>query len=98
MGNAPAGVRLYHASRRNGTLYIGVASDLVRRVWQHREGIVEGFAKTHGCTLLVWLASFDDIQDARAVELRMKKWNRVWKLRVIEEQNPQWRDLYLDLV
>lgn len=86
------------ASGRNGTIYIGVTSDLVKRVWDHRTGAVAGFTRQYGCKWLVWFAVFADIQDARACELRMKKWNRAWKLRVIEENNPQWNDLYPSIV
>jgi putative endonuclease len=86
------------ASARNGTLYIGVTSDLVQRVWQHREGFVPGFSKQHGCKMLVWYAAFDDLQDARLRELQMKKWKRVWKLREIEAMNPEWEDLYPGLL
>jgi putative endonuclease len=82
------------ASRRNGTLYLGVTSDLVQRVYQHREGQVDGFSKRYGCRLLVWYVAFDDIQDARARELQMKKWKRGWKLQAIEAMNPEWRDLF----
>jgi putative endonuclease len=63
------------ASRRNGTLYLGVTSDLAQRVHQHRNGEADGFSKRYGCRNLVWYAAFDDIQDARARELQMKKWN-----------------------
>jgi putative endonuclease len=86
------------ASRRNGTLYLGVTSDLVQRVYQHRNGLIEGFSKRYGCKLLVWFAAFDDIQDARARELQMKKWKRGWKLQAIEEANPEWRDLFDEIV
>jgi putative endonuclease len=82
------------ASRRNGTLYLGVTSDLPQRAYQHRNGLIEGFSKRYGCRQLVWYAAFDDIQDARARELQMKKWKRGWKLQVIEELNPDWRDLF----
>jgi putative endonuclease len=82
------------ASRRNGTLYIGVTSDLPGRVFQHREGLVAGFTRKYGCKLLVWYQAFDDLDAARHRELQMKEWKRAWKLRVIEEMNPQWRDLY----
>jgi len=82
------------ASGRNGTIYIGVTSDLAQRAWQHREGLIAGFTKDYHCKLLVWYLAFEDIQDARAHELRMKKWNRAWKLREIEEMNPLWHDLY----
>jgi len=86
------------ASGHNGTLYIGVTSDLVKRVGEHRNGLVPGFTKTHGCKLLVWYAVADDIQAARQRELQMKKWKRIWKLSEIEQMNPDWRDLYPALV
>jgi putative endonuclease len=82
------------ASGRNGTLYLGVTSDLVKRVWEHRNGLVPGFTKTHGCQLLVWYAVADDIQAARQRERQMKRWKRIWKLSEIEQMNPDWRDLY----
>ena len=85
------------ASSRNGTLYIGVTSDLARRVWEHREGLVEGFTKRYGVTRLVYIDGFDRIEDAIAREKAMKKWNRLWKLDLIERQNPDWSDLYEDL-
>ena len=85
------------ASKRNGTLYIGVTSDLQQRVWQHREGIIEGYSKRYGCKMLVWYSQFDDLQEARRKELQMKEWNRLWKLRVIEEMNPEWDDLFESL-
>lgn len=86
------------ASGRNGTIYIGVTSDLVQRVWQHREGIIPGFTKRYGCKLLVWYEHYDDLQEARHRELQMKKWKRQWKLSTIEGMNPEWRDLYPTLV
>lgn len=82
------------ASRRNGTLYVGVTSNLIQRAYQHREGMIDGFTKEHGCKLLVWYAAYDDLQEARLRELQMKKWNRNWKLRLIEEMNSDWDDLY----
>lgn len=85
------------ASRRNGTLYLGVTSDLPKRAHQHRNGLIEGFGKTHGCTRLVWYEAHDGIAEARGRELRMKKWKRAWKLRVIEEMNPHWDDLFAEL-
>jgi putative endonuclease len=85
------------ASRRNGTLYLGVTSNLPGRAYQHRNGLLDGFSKRYGCRTLVWFAAFDDIQDARARELQMKKWKRAWKLRVIEEMNPEWRDLFEEI-
>jgi putative endonuclease len=85
------------SSRRNGTLYLGVTSDLPQRIHQHRNGQGDGFSKRYGCRTLVWYAAFDDIQEARARELQMKKWKRAWKLQVIEEMNPDWRDLFADI-
>ena len=82
------------ASRRNGTIYLGVTSDLVRRVWLHREGQVEGFTKRYGCKMLVWSERHDTIEAAIVREKQMKEWKRAWKLRVIEELNPGWDDLY----
>ena len=86
------------ASGRNGTLYIGVTSDLVKRVWEHRNGVVPGFTRRYECKLLIWYAAYDDLQDARSRELQMKKWKRLWKLSEIEQMNPEWRDLYPTLV
>ena len=85
------------ASRRNGTLYLGVTSGLAQRAFQHRNGLIEGFSKRNSCRMLIWYASFDDIQDARARELQMKKWKRAWKLQAIEEMNPEWRDLFEEI-
>jgi putative endonuclease len=65
---------------------------------QHRQGFVGGFARQYGCRSLVWYAAFDDVPDARARELQMKKWKRAWKLEAIEQMNPDWRDLYEDVV
>jgi putative endonuclease len=92
-----AGYVYIMASKRNGTLYIGVTSDLQQRVWQHREGIIEGYSKRYGCKTLAWYSQFDDLQEARRKELQMKEWNRLWKLRVIEEMNPEWDDLFESL-
>jgi putative endonuclease len=82
------------ASKRNGTLYIGVTSDLPGRVWQHKEGTFDGFTKKYGCKILVWYVVFDDITEAIRREKQMKEWQRAWKLRVIEEMNPDWNDLF----
>ncbi len=82
------------ASQRNGTLYIGVTSDLVQRVWQHKNDVVEGFTKKYGVHMLVYYELHDDMEDAIIREKRLKKWNRAWKLRLIEEMNPDWDDLY----
>lgn len=86
------------ASQKNGTIYIGVTSDLVGRAFQHREGLVPGFTKRYGCKLLVWYEAFDDLQDARLRELRLKEWRRGWKIRLIEEHNLEWEDLYPTLI
>lgn len=86
------------ASSRNGTIYTGVTSNLPARAYHHRNGLVPGFTRTHGCKLLVWFEAHDRIHDARARERQIKKWNRAWKLRLIEELNPTWRDLYDDFV
>ena len=86
------------ASGRNGTLYIGVTSDLAKRVWEHRNGVVPSFTRRHGCKLLVWYEHYDDLQEARLRELQMTKWKRLWKLSTIELGNPEWRDLYPKLL
>jgi putative endonuclease len=86
------------ASQRNGTVYIGSTSDLVQRAWQHRTGAVAGFTREHGCKMLVWYETHDDLQEARLRELQMKKWKRLWKLSTIEAMNPDWQDLYPTLV
>jgi len=85
------------ASKRNGTLYTGVTSDLVRRVQEHREGKVAGFSKRHDVKCLVYYEAFDAITDAIAREKAIKKWRRAWKLELIEESNPDWRDLWNDI-
>ena len=82
------------ASRRNGTLYIGITNDLVRRVSEHRGGTVAGFTKKYGVKHLVYFEEFANIGDAIHRETRLKKWNRKWKLDLIEAQNPEWKDLY----
>ncbi len=82
------------ASRRNGTLYIGMTDDLIRRIWQHREGLVPGFTQKYGCKYLVWFESTDDVMSAIQREKQMKAWKRRWKLELIERGNPNWGDLY----
>jgi putative endonuclease len=84
------------ASARNGTLYIGVTSDLPGRVYLHRIEKAPGFTQKYRCKLLVWWEQFTDMPSAIAREKELKKWRRAWKLRLIEERNPDWRDLYLD--
>jgi putative endonuclease len=92
-----AGYVYIMANRKNGTIYIGVTSDLAKRVHEHREATVAGFTKTHGCKRLVWFEAFDDIQQARHRELQMKEWKRAWKVKRIEEDNLDWNDLYPNL-
>ena len=82
------------ASGKNGTIYIGVTSDLPKRVWEHRNGVVPGFTKRHGCQTLVWYQLFDNLDEARRREVQMKEWKRAWKLREIEALNQHWDDLY----
>jgi putative endonuclease len=85
------------ASRRNGTLYIGVTNDVARRAYEHREGLLPGFTKRYGVKVLVHMEPFDDISTAIQREKSLKKWPRAWKIALIEESNPDWRDLYADL-
>jgi len=86
------------ASSRNGTLYIGMTDDLARRIWEHRIGAVPGFTKTYGVTNLVWYEVHETRESAFSRERQLKKWNRVWKLEIIEKMNPAWRDLWDDLL
>jgi len=86
------------ASRRNGTLYIGVTSDLIKRTWEHKNKAVEGFTKRYGVDNLVYFEQFNDSENAIKREKRLKKYNRKWKLELIEKENPGWRDLYEELV
>jgi putative endonuclease len=81
-------------NRRNGILYIGVTNDLGRRVWEHREGPVDGFTKRYGLKLLAYAEHHDDIRDAIRREKSMKRWARAWKVRLIHTENPNWDDLY----
>lgn len=85
------------ASQRNGTLYIGVTSDLIKRVHQHREGMVEGFTKRYGVKTLVWHEIHEVMESAILREKQLKKWSRIAKIRLIEQQNPNWQDLWLEL-
>ena len=81
------------ASRRNGTLYTGMTDDLIRRAWEHRAGVVQGFTKKYGAKLLVWYEVHESRETAFQRERQIKKWNRTWKLEMIERFNPSWRDL-----
>lgn len=82
------------ASRRNGTLYIGVTSDLIKRIWEHKSKLVEGFTSRYGVDKLVYYEIFEDPENAIRREKRLKKYNRKWKLNLIEQNNPDWQDLY----
>jgi len=86
------------ASKRNGTLYTGVTSDLANRTWQHKSDLIEGFTKRYGVHRLVWFEEYGDIYEAIAREKQIKGWNRAWKIRLIEKQNPEWRDLYSEII
>ena len=85
------------ASKRNGTLYIGVTNDLVRRSYEHCEGLAPGFTRTYSVTRLVWFEQHETALAAIAREKALKKWRRSWKLELIEAANPQWRDLFDDI-
>ena len=82
------------ASKRNGTLYVGVTSDLAQRVWQHRNELAEGFTKRYGVHRLVWYEVHETMESAILREMALKKWNRAWKIRLIQETNSAWKDLY----
>ena len=85
------------ASQRNGTLYIGVTNNLARRVYEHKTGATPGFTRQYGVSILVWYEQYDYVNDAIAREKALKKWRRTWKLKLIEDFNPHWRDLYAEL-
>jgi putative endonuclease len=89
-----AGFVYIRASGKNGTIYTGVTSDLIKRVHEHREGLISGFTKRYGCKLLGWFEAHDDLQDARRRELQIQEWKRAWKIKLIEEGNLDWDDLY----
>lgn len=82
------------AKARNSTFYVGITSNLAKRVWEHKNEVADGFTKKHGIKNLVYYEVFDDPEQAIKREKRLKKWNRTWKMRVIEEMNPNWKDLY----
>jgi putative endonuclease len=86
------------ASRRNGTLYIGVTSDLAKRAYEHKHDLVDGFTKRYGVHQLVYFEMHEDMISAISREKQLKKWNRAWKIELIERQNSDWRDLYAELV
>ena len=86
------------ASKANGTLYVGVTSDLVGRIWQHKNSVYGGFTKEYTIHTLVWYESHDTMESAIEREEAIKRWKRAWKIRLIEETNPQWLDLYEELL
>ena len=83
---------------RKGTLYIGVTSNLVQRVWQHREGVVDGFTHQYCLKQLVWYELCESMESAIAREKSLKRWRREWKIELIEKMNPDWRDLWMDIL
>ena len=86
------------ASKRNGTLYIGVTSNLIKRIWEHKNNSVKGFTEKYNIHRLVWFELHDNIESAIIREKRLKNWNRKWKLELIESVNPEWHDLYDTIV
>jgi len=91
-------MRIYYvyilASKRNGTLYIGVTGNLIKRVYEHKNGIVEGFTQKYNVHVLVYYEKYGNVRNAIKREKHLKKWNRKWKLNLIEKENPNWDDLY----
>ena len=85
------------ASRPNGTLYIGVTSDLIQRIWQHKSNLVKGFTERYGVHRLVWYEVHESMESAIQREKAIKKWNRAWKIELIEKNNPTWGDLYNEI-
>ncbi len=86
------------ASQRNGTLYVGVTADLVKRIWEHKNDIVEGFTERYAIHILVFYEQHATMEAAIAREKQIKKWRRAWKLRLIEETNPDWHDLWEEII
>ena len=86
------------ASRMRGTLYTGVTSDLVQRIWQHKNDQADGFSRRYGVHTLAWFEAHETMESALAREKAIKEWKRVWKIELIESLNPQWRDLYPDII
>jgi len=86
------------ASKRNGTLYTGVTSNLVKRIWEHKQHTIEGFTKKYHVTNLVWYEVHESMESAISREKAIKNWKRAWKINVIDAMNPQWQDLYDDLL
>jgi len=86
------------ANCRNDTLYVGVMSDLIKRIYQHKNDLVEGFTKRYGVHLLIWFERHETMESAIAREKAIKEWKRSWKIELVEKSNPYWRDLYADLM
>jgi putative endonuclease len=86
------------ASQKNGTLYLGVTRDLVRRVYEHKQKVLPGFTSRYGVDRLVWFECYEDPTNAIAREKELKKWRRAWKIELIESTNPDWRDLYPEIM
>ena len=86
------------ASRRNGTLYMGVTSNLVKRIWEHKNNVVKGFTQKYSVHILVWFELHETMESAIRREKAIKEWKRDWKLKLIEQQNPAWRDLYSEIL
>lgn len=82
------------ANKRNGTLYVGVTSDLIKRIWQHKNNVVKGFTERYSVHQLVWYELYETMESAIGKEKMLKNWKRVWKLELIERSNPNWQDLY----
>ncbi len=86
------------ASKRNGTLYVCVTSDLIKRVYEHKDNLVGGFTKKYNAHNLVYFETTEDINSAIIREKQLKKWKRAWKIELVEKNNPEWRDLYFELI
>lgn len=86
------------AGKKNGTLYIGVTGDLIKRIYEHKQDIIDGFTKKYNVHDLVYYEVYQNVEEAILREKQMKKWNRKWKIRCIEEMNPEWKDLYNEIV
>ena len=86
------------ASKPRGTLYVGVTNNLIRRVFEHKNNLIEGFTERYDVNLLVWYELSESIESAIAYEKKLKRWRREWKIEMIEEQNPEWVDLYQQII
>lgn len=86
------------ASKKNGTLYIGVTNDLIKRVWEHKQKLIEGFTKTYAVDKLVYYEATASIESAITREKQLKNWHRQWKINLITGKNPEWRDLYEEII